>query len=180
MDLSHPSDWCARAVELGADAAKTIDTDKVVVAEWVRLKCLYGCDEPGVHRTCPPDGAPALDAIRRLLGEFRRGVLLSVGPIRGSERSDPESRRLNDAALALERDLFLAGFHKTWTMGAGPCDFCDCCLQGADCPTPEKARPSMEGCGIDVFTTVRNAGWKIEVVQGEGDEYRFFALVLVD
>ena len=38
----------------------------------------------------------------------------------------------------------------------------------------------MEGCGIDVFTTVRNAGRTIEVVQDEGDEYRFFALVLVD
>jgi len=180
MDLSHPDAWCARAIEFGADAAKIIDTDKVVVAEWVRLKCLYGCDEPGVHKTCPPDGAPALDVIRRLLGKFRRGVLLTVGPITGSERSDPESRRLNDAALALERDLFLAGFHKTWAMGAGPCDICDSCSQGAVCPTPEKARPSMEGCGIDVFTTVRNAGWTIEVVQDEGDAYRFFALVLVD
>ena len=180
MDMSHPDAWCARAGELGADAAQIIDTDKVVVAEWVRLKCLYGCDEPGVYKTCPPNGAPALDVIRRLLGEFRRGVLLTVGPITGSERSDPEARRLNDAALALERDLFLAGFHKAWTMGAGPCDICTSCAQGADCPTPEKARPSMEGCGIDVFTTVRNAGWKIEVVQGEGDAYRFFALVLVD
>jgi predicted metal-binding protein len=180
MDLSHSDAWRARALELGADAAQLIDTDKVVVAEWVRLKCLYGCDEPGVHNTCPPDGAPDLDVIRRLLGEFRRGVLLTVGPITGSERSDPESRRLNDAALALERDLFLGGFHKVWTMGAGPCDLCACCSQGDDCPTPEKARPSMEGCGIDVFTTVRNAGWTIEVVQDEGDAYRFFALVLVD
>jgi len=38
----------------------------------------------------------------------------------------------------------------------------------------------MEGCGIDVFTTVRSAGWQLEVVQDEGDEYSFFALVLVD
>ncbi len=38
----------------------------------------------------------------------------------------------------------------------------------------------MEGCGIDVFTTVRNAGRTIDVVRDEGDEYRFFALVLVD
>ena len=45
---------------------------------------------------------------------------------------------------------------------------------------PERARPSMEGCGIDVFTTVRTAGWRIEVAQDEDDEYSFFALVLVD
>ena len=38
----------------------------------------------------------------------------------------------------------------------------------------------MEGCGIDVFATVRNAGWTIDVVRDRGDAYRFFALVLVD
>ncbi|HTX70182.1 MAG TPA: DUF2284 domain-containing protein [Thermoleophilia bacterium] len=46
-------------------------------------------------------------------------------------------------------------------------------------PTPEKARPSMAGCGVDVFTTVRNTGRTIDVVPDEGGEYRF-ALVLLD
>ena len=41
-------------------------------------------------------------------------------------------------------------------------------------------RPSMEACGIDVFATVRAAGWEIEVVRDHDDSYRFFALVLVD
>lgn len=172
--------WIARARELGSDRARVIDPGSVEVAQWVRLKCLYGCDEPGVYRTCPPDGAPALDETRRLLGEYGRAILLGVGPIVGDKRSDAESRRLNDAALALERELFLAGFHKTWTMGAGPCDICSACQKGEPCPTPEVARPSMEGCGVDVFTTVRAAGWEIEVVRSRDDEFRFFALVLVD
>jgi len=38
----------------------------------------------------------------------------------------------------------------------------------------------MEACGIDVFTTVHAAGWEIEVVRNRTDDYRFFALVLVD
>ena len=38
----------------------------------------------------------------------------------------------------------------------------------------------MEACGVDVFTTVRNAGWEIDVVRTHESEYRFFALVLVD
>ena len=158
---------------------RSIDAEQVVAAEWVRMKCLYGCDEPGLHRTCPPN-LPPVDVTLRLLAEYQRGILLQVGPLRGEERSDPESLRINEAALALERELFLAGFHKTWTMGCGPCDLCSACTDGKPCPTPEKARPSMEGCGIDVFTTVRNAGWTIEVVRDEDDEYRFFALVLVD
>ena len=172
--------WTERALALGCDRARVIDPSSVVVAQWVRMKCVYGCDEPGVSRTCPPDGAPALDDTRRLLTEFDRGILLGVGPVTGDQRSDEESRRLNDAALALERELFLAGFHKTWTMGAGPCDICAACSQGQPCPTPELARPSLEGCGVDVFTTVRHAGWEIEVVKDRDDEYRFFALVLVD
>jgi len=166
-------------VQLGADAATPVAAGAVVVAEWVRMKCLYGCDEPGLHKTCPPNLPPVATTLR-LLGEYRSAVLLEVGPIVGADHSDPESRRLNDAALALERDLFLAGYHKVWMMGAGPCDLCEACGKGGDCPTPEKARPAMEGCGVDVFTTVRNAGRTIEVVRDEGDEYRFFALVLVD
>ena len=90
------------------------------------------------------------------------------------------SRKLNDAALKLEGELFLAGFFKTWMMGAGPCDYCGTCELDGPCVAPERARPSMEGCGIDVFTTVRNTGWELDVVQDEGDEYSFFALVLVD
>ncbi len=179
MELSHPDQWRRRAVQLGADAATVVETDRVVAAEWVRMKCLFGCDEPGVHKTCPPNLQPVA-VTQRLLSEYRLAILLEVGPIVGPEASDPESRRLNDAALALERDLFLAGHHKAWMMGAGPCDLCDACGKGKECPSPEKARPSMEGCGIDVFATVRNAGRTIDVVRDEGDEYRYFALVLVD
>jgi predicted metal-binding protein len=179
MDLLQPDEWCRRALHLGADAATLVDAGAVVVAEWVRMKCLFGCDEAGIRRTCPPN-LPPIAVTRRLLSEYRRGVLLEVGPVVGEENSDAESRRLNDAALALERDLFLAGHHKALMMGAGPCELCGSCAKGRECPTPEKTRPSMEGCGVDVFATVRNAGRTIDVVRDEGDEYRFFALVLVD
>ena len=179
MDLSHPDQWCRRALQLGVDAATALDADAVVASEWVRMKCLFGCDEPGMHKTCPPN-LPPVAVTQRLLSEYRHGVLLEVGPIVGGEASDREARRLNDAALALERDLFLAGHHKAWMMGAGPCDLCAACATGKECPTPERARPSMEGCGIDVFATVRNAGRTIDVVRDEDDEYRYFAFVLVD
>ena len=180
LDSSDLAPWIERALALGCDRAKTIDPASVVVAQWVRMKCLYGCDEPGVYKTCPPDGAPALDETRGLLREYKRGILLGVGPIVGDDLSDTESRRLNAAAVALERELFLAGFHKAWTMGSGPCDICAACSHGEPCPTPELARPSMEGCGVDVFTTVRRAGWQIEVVKTRDDEFRLFALVLAD
>lgn len=179
MNLDGLEQWCQRAVALGASTATPMKTQDVVVADWVRMKCLFGCDEPGVHRTCPPN-APSVDQTRRVVAEFERAILLELGPIVGPEESDAESRRLNEAGLALERELFLAGFHKAWLMGAGPCDACGACTRGEDCPTPERARPSMEGCGLDVYATVRNAGRRIEVVRTRESGYRFFALVLVD
>jgi predicted metal-binding protein len=179
MGLDDLTRWCERAVALGADTVTTMRAQDVVVAEWVRMKCLYGCDDGGKYRTCPPN-APSLDQIKRVVGEFERAILLEVGPLSGAEKSDDESRRLNDAGLAMERELFLAGFHKAWLMGAGPCDICGACTRGEDCPTPERARPSMEGCGLDVYATARNAGRQIEVVRTREDDYRFFALLLVD
>ncbi len=179
MDLQQPDSWCARALELGADGATAVATSAIVTAEWVRMKCLYGCDDNGSYRTCPPN-APDPGHTRRLLDEFSRALLLRGGPHHGRALSDPMSRKLNDAALKLEGELFLAGFYKAWMMGAGPCDYCGTCELESPCVAPERARPSMEGCGVDVFATVRNAGWQIEVVADEDDAYSFFALVLVD
>lgn len=179
MELSGPDQWRRRALQLGADTATPLDAAAVVVAEWVRMKCLFGCYAVGERRTCPPN-LPAVSVTERLLSEYSRAILLEVGPLVGRERSSQAARALNDVALALERDLFLAGYYRAWSMGAAPCELCDACAQGAECPTPEHARPSIEGCGVDVFATARNAGRTIEVARHEDDEYRFFALVLVD
>ena len=67
MALDDLTLWCERAVTLGADAATPMWTQDVVVAEWVRMKCLYGCDDGGKYRTCPPN-APPVDQIRRVVG----------------------------------------------------------------------------------------------------------------
>jgi predicted metal-binding protein len=36
-----------------------IDPREIVVAEWVRMKCLYGCVEYGKNAACPPN-APSV------------------------------------------------------------------------------------------------------------------------
>ncbi len=35
--------FCRKAIKLGATKAKIIKAEEVVVADWVRLKCQYGC-----------------------------------------------------------------------------------------------------------------------------------------
>ncbi len=171
--------WCRRALALGATAAKPLAPDLVATAPWVRLKCQYGCDGYGQCRTCPPD-SPTPEQTRRLLGEYSRAILLRSGPHTGDGDSDEHYVALRRTAADLERELFLSGHHKAWSMSNGPCDICEVCDRDKPCVDPEHARPSMEACGIDVFTTVRAAGWEIEVVRNRTDDYRFFALVLVD
>lgn len=174
------SDWVARAVELGADAALVMHPDQVLIADWVRLKCQYGCSAYGSRLTCPPY-CPSPEATRRVLQEYRQALLLRVDGVGGEEEEDNrQCRRLGEAVAALERELFLAGRHRAWGMGVGPCPFCPQCNLPGPCRFPRLARPSMEGCGVDVYTTVRRAGWEIEVVRSPADPFRRFGLVLME
>jgi predicted metal-binding protein len=114
-----------------------------------------------------------------MLQDYRKGLLLRVEG-RGEDEEEPAARRLAEAVAALERELFLSGHYRAWGMVAGPCPFCETCNLAGPCRFPEKARPSMEACGIDVYATVRAAGWRIEVVPSLDAPFRLFGLVLVE
>ncbi len=171
--------WIERAGELGVDA-RLVDPAIVATAEWVRVKCLYGCPDRGTSFACPPS-SPTPEQTRRLLDEYAAALLLRVAVDPGGDSSE-QSRRLSRVALALERELFLAGFHKAFAVIAGgfcrPCDTRECLTAGR-CLFPDHARPSIAASGIDVFATSAEAGWALGVVRAGDDPYRLFALVLI-
>ncbi len=156
-----------RAKELGARDAKIISIRTVVVAEWVRLKCQFGCDEYGRRLTCPPH-SPLPEYTRRMLAQYRYGIL-----IHGDEWTD-----IKRIIAKLEREIFLDGYYKAFGMGAGPCYLCKRC--GKFCRYPDSARPSMEACGIDVYETVRANGFPIEVLRRRTCEGNYYGLVLIE
>jgi predicted metal-binding protein len=171
----------ARAVELGASAAAVVAPADVVTAEWVRQKCLYGGCSVGKCLTCPPH-SPEPARTRRLLDEYETVLLLrlDVSPEQAREWLR-WSRRLAAAALSLERESFLAGRYRAFAIAGGrPCDLAEACGRPGECDRRGAVRPGPVGCGIDVFATSRNAGWPLEVVRGEADPYRLFALLLVE
>lgn len=171
-------DWCTRAVDLGADDAKLIQPEAVIVADWVRLKCQFGCDEYGRRLTCPPY-SPAPETMRRLLSHYEQALLLRLNRS-GSGLEEEKRRRMEEVVADLERKIFLAGYERAFGLSAGPCTFCETCDISAPCVLPSKARPSVEACGIDVYTTVRKAGWDIEVVQTCELPYSLFGLILIE
>lgn len=173
------SAWIARADELGAEA-KLVDPHDVATAEWVRMKCRYGCPDYGTSAMCPP-ATPAPTDTRRLLDEYAAALLLRVAVPAGDDAAQ-QSRRLSRIAITLERELFLAGFHKAFAIIAGgfctPCRTREC-LPAGRCLFAEHARPPIAASGIDVFATASAVGWPLGVVRDDGDPYRLFALVLV-
>ncbi len=158
-----------RALEMGALHAKPIHPRQVVTADWVRLKCQYGCEGFAGSLTCPPH-SPTPAQTRRVLDGYRRALL-----IHGDETVD-----ISKIVIPLEREAFLAGFYKAFALACGPCDLCASCALDKGCRHAQQARPSMEASGIDVYATARGAALPIEVVTGPDCAQNYYGLLLLD
>lgn len=168
--LSNAALLAAAKAKRGVKEARIISPGDVVTAAWVKMKCRFGCDGYGQCLVCPPH-TPSDEEMRRVLDGYRRAVLIHFGPLGRVKRTVAE----------LEREVFLRGAWKALGLGAGPCDFCRSCpVETGVCRHPERARPAMEACGIDVYSTARKAGFSIEVVRNRGERPDYFGLVLVD
>ena len=157
------------ALTIGAADAKLIRAKDVVVQDWVRLKCQYGCGGYGKSLTCPPY-SPSPEQTRRILTGYSTAILM---------RLPDESMASHDLIAKLERSLFLAGYYSAFGLTAGPCERCKKCNL-EHCVHPRLARPSMEACGIDVYATARKNGFCIEVRKTTEDNPTYFGLVLVE
>jgi predicted metal-binding protein len=156
------------AVKLGARDPKVIRPADVVTGNWVRWKCQFGCGGFLSSLACPPH-SPTPAETRRVLDEYSRAIFF--------EAPDGDSKKI---AVALEREVFLAGYYKAFGLGSGPCPLCKKCAFDKGCRHPDTSRPSMEACGIDVFATVRKHGYTINVVRDYNDPQHYFGMVLVE
>jgi len=160
-----------RAVKLGAGESKIIEAKTVKTAEWVRYKCQFGCSGFGESLTCPPH-SPTPDRTQKILDSFRKAIIIHC-----------QSRSVVDISkivLEIEKESFLAGYYKALGMGAGPCRLCEECNLKGNCRHPEDARPSMEACGIDVFSTARSNGFTIDTLDSARCRADYFGLVLIE
>ena len=156
------------AVRMGATDAKLIDPKNIVVKDWVRLKCQYGCGNYGKSLTCPPY-SPTPEQTRKALKGYSHAILMRV---------PDESTGIHDMIAKLERHVFLHGYYSAFGLVAGPCERCEKCnLQ--HCTYPRLARPSLESSGIDVYATARKNGFHIEVLKTRRQKPTYFGLLLV-
>ena len=154
----------------GVIGARIISPREVETAAWVRLKCQFGCDGYGQCLVCPPF-TPAPEQMRKVLDCYNRGVLIHFSP----------DAAIKAVVAELERQFFLAGEWKAFGLGAGPCYFCRSCpVEDGQCRHADRARPAMEACGIDVFSTVKKLGLPIEVMRTKRQCPNYYGLILVD
>jgi predicted metal-binding protein len=172
--------YCDRALESGATGVRVIDPSSVVTDPWVRWKCQFGCSGYDLGYCCPPH-TPTDQETRRVLDAYRRAILFHIRTVPAPDRSK-RLKRFRDMLIDLEGELFKDGYYKAFVFLAGPCRLCRECgkVTGAPCPDRDRARPSMEACGIDVFQTARNNRFTIEPLRDEAEPRNTFGLMLVD
>lgn len=172
--------WGYRAREGGFRNGVIIPASDILTAPWVAAKCRYGCALYGNRiGGCPPNSM-TYEETQAIVGSYSIALLLE---------GEPPGLAFHERLLDLERKAFLDGFHKALAFGAGPCPLCVApageplragCPDDGICRHPERVRPSMEGAGIDVYTTALRAGINLKPVLERDGYVKYLGLLLLE
>ncbi len=158
-----------------------LEAREVVLAEWVRMKCRFGCPHYGKLAVCPPS-APSFEECRRFFLDYSDAAILHFR--HAVEKPDDRhawTRGINGRLLQLERSVFLAGHPKAFVLFLDPCNLCEVCAgTPAECRSPASARPSPEGLCVDVFSTVRKCSFHIEVLTDHSQPMDRYGMLLLE
>jgi predicted metal-binding protein len=165
----------------GCQDFKWISSDAIVLGNWVRMKCMFGCKHFGKIAVCPPN-TPSVDECHKLFSEYQQIAILHFAKaVEDPEHRHAYTKKINGRLLKLEREVFLFGYHKVLVLFVDPCNLCEDCVSNKDdCQHPENARPSPEAMAVDVFTTARNCGYQIEVLTDYKKTMDRFGFLLVE
>ena len=157
-----------------------IDPKKIIVAQWVRMKCQFGCGEYGRGGACPPN-TPSVAECERFFSEYNDAIILHFeGRMDKPEGRHAWSRKINAKLVKLEREIFLAGFERAFLLFMDSCCFCrECTGDRQTCNEPRMARPAPEAMAVDVYSTVRQYGFPINVRTDYDQKMDRYAFLMV-
>jgi predicted metal-binding protein len=160
---------------------KWIDPKKIVVSQWVRMKCTFGCPEYGRNASCPPN-TPSVPECERFLQEYKEAVVFHF-PKKVDKPEDRHAwtKKVNLSLLDLEKEVFLSGNRKAFLLVMDSCGLCEQCTgDRKTCKQPRLSRPTPEALAIDVFATVRQIGYPIQVLKDYTETMNRYAFLLID
>lgn len=160
---------------------KWIDPKKIVVAQWVRMKCTFGCGEYGKNCCCPPN-VPSVPECERFFREYTAAAVFHfTKKVDKPEDRHEWTRKINIKLSKLERDVFISGYPKTFLLFMDSCTICNNCSgEREKCLHPDMARPGPEAMGVDVFSTVRQYGFPIEVCKDYSQEMNRYSFLMIE
>lgn len=170
--------------EYGLEAIFPFSVDKIIVAEWVNLKCCYGCNQYDTNWCCPP-ATPGIETVRNVLEEYSTALLL-VGSqscpdfYRNNARKRSNQVRYWKGTLSLERLLFLEGYYKAFSLVGETCALCKECAYPEPCRFPQEKRPCVESFFIDVIGTLQNLGTTTKVATRRSESFGYYGIILVE
>ncbi len=112
-----------------------------------------------------PPNTPSVVDCRQFLSEYSDAVILHFeGLMDKPENRYARTRKINAKLVKLERQIFLGGYERAFLLFMDSCCFCkDCTGDRETCNQPRMARPAPEAMTVDVYTTVRQFGFNINV-----------------
>ncbi|MEW6262219.1 MAG: DUF2284 domain-containing protein [Thermodesulfobacteriota bacterium] len=165
----------------GFEDFKWIEPREIVVAQWVRMKCTYGCGGYAKHSACPPN-VPGVEECRTFFSEYTHAVVFHFA----QAFANPEDRKewcqgLNIELLKVEREVFLAGHRKAFLLFPGGCAFCgECAGTRVDCRNSKLIRPTPEALAMDVYATVWKYGLPVQVLTDYHQTMNRYAFLMIE
>ena len=160
---------------------KWIDPRSIVVAQWVRMKCVFGCSEYGRNACCPPN-TPSVPECRRFFDEYKTAAIFHFRKtVDRPEDRGAWTRQVNMVLLEAEREVFLSGYQKAFLLFMDSCRICSECVgERTECKNRASSRPGPESMAVDVFATARQFGYPIEVLSDYSQEMNRYAFLLIE
>lgn len=170
--------------EYGLTKVLPFKTEEIVIAEWVHLKCRYGCKQYSTNWCCPP-ATPSPEKVRSIVSEYSQAILL-VGSksctdfYLNNKKKRTDQVRCWKGTISLERMLFLNGYYKVFSLVGECCALCKECAYPETCRFPQEKRPSVESFSIDVIGTLNNLGTSANVATNTSDTFDYYAIILLE
>ncbi len=168
----------------GLESILPFSVSKIVVGNWVNLKCRYGCTQFNSNWSCPP-ATPDITEARNLLEEYSTALML-VGSqqashfYRDTNKNRTDQVRYWKGTVMLERQLFLEGYDKAFGLVSGACKLCKKCAYPENCRFPMEKRPTVESFSIDLVGTLKNIGLGTKVATDIKETFKYYSMILLD
>ncbi len=174
---------CIKGKKYGIETIKPFGVENFVLGEWVGLKCRYGCSQFGTNWSCPP-ATPDLSQARAIISEYTLALLL-IGTQKctnfyiNNSKKRSEQVRYWKGTVSLERQLFLHGYDKAFSLVSGSCSLCRKCAYPEACRFPTEKRPTIESLGVDVIGTLKKLGFDTRVAKDPKELFKYYAIILL-